>query len=43
MDYNSFDNMMGSGAGFFMWIAYILVTAALILGVVALWKYINMK
>ena len=43
MDYNY---MMGGGGGsmmFFSWITYTLVVALLILGIVALWKYINKK
>jgi len=41
MDYNY---MMGNGGGgmmFFAWITYILVVALLVLGIVALWKYIK--
>lgn len=43
MDYNY---MMGNGGGsmmFFAWITYILIVALLILGIVALLKYINKK
>lgn len=43
MDYNSYNNMMGGGADFFMWITYILVIAVLILGAIALGKYIGKK
>ena len=39
MDYN----MMGGGAAVFAWITYILVVALLVLGIVALAKYINKK
>lgn len=41
MDYGTYQNMMGGGAGIFMWLTYILVIAVLVLGAVALWKYIN--
>ena len=43
MDYDSYQNMMGGGAGFFMWLIYLLAVAVLVLAVVALWKYINKK
>jgi hypothetical protein len=33
----------GSGSMFLAWIAYILVIALLVLGIVALWKYITKK
>ncbi|MDO8507627.1 MAG: hypothetical protein Q7S53_03590 [bacterium] len=45
-NYDSYQNMMGGsygGAMIFMWIGYILVIVALILGIAALWKYINKK
>jgi hypothetical protein len=38
--------MFGAGGGsmmFFAWTIYLLVTALLVLGIVALWKYINKK
>lgn len=35
--------MGGGGMMFFSWITYVLVTALLILGIAALWKYINKK
>ncbi|AKM78245.1 MAG: hypothetical protein UX70_C0001G0524 [Candidatus Wolfebacteria bacterium GW2011_GWB1_47_1] len=34
---------MGSGMFFFGWIIYVLVLILLVLGIVALWKYINKK
>lgn len=43
MDYNM---MGGAGEGsmmFFAWTTYILTTALLVLGVIALWKYISRK
>lgn len=43
MDYNY---MMGGSGGsmmLFAWITYILFVALLILGIAALWKYINRK
>jgi len=43
MNYNY---MMGGDGGsmmFFSWITYLLVVALLILGIAALWKYINKK
>jgi len=44
MDY--YGMMGGAGGGnmmFFAWTTYILVTVALVLGIIALWKYINKK
>jgi hypothetical protein len=38
--------MMGDGGGslaFFSWTIYVLVTILLVLGIAALWKYINKK
>ena len=38
--------MMGSAGGafmFFAWVPYVLVVALLVLGIVALWKYISKK
>ena len=38
--------MMGGGGGgmmFFSWVAYVLVVALLVLGIAALWKYLNKK
>ncbi len=43
MDYGSYQNMMGGGAGSFMWLTYLLVVAVLVLSAIALWKYINKK
>ncbi len=36
-------SMMGWGGGMFLfsWIVYILVVAALVLGIAALWKYLK--
>jgi hypothetical protein len=31
------------GAMIFMWLGYVLVIVALILGIAALWKYLNKK
>lgn len=40
-------NMMGGAGGglmmLFAWVIYILITVLLVLGVAALWKYINKK
>lgn len=39
-----FDTMIGSNGGtmmFFGWIAYILIIGLIILGIIALWKYLN--
>jgi len=45
MDYNSMSQgMMGgnmSAASFFMWLTYTLILALIILGIIALWKYIS--
>lgn len=43
MNYNY---MMGGSGGsmmFFSWITYLLFVALLVLGIAALWKYINKK
>lgn len=43
MNYNY---MMGGGGGsmmLFAWITYLLFVALLVLGIAALWKYINKK
>ena len=44
---NYYYGMMGGGYGgsmmFFGWIVSILVLALIILGIIALWKYINKK
>lgn len=39
-----YGTMMGSNGGtmmFFGWLAYILIVALIILGIVALWKYLQ--
>ena len=45
MDFDSINQgMMGGNIGitsFFMWISYALIIALLVLGIIALWKYIN--
>lgn len=45
MDFDSINQgMMGGNIGvtsLFMWISYILIIALLVLGIIALWKYIN--
>lgn len=45
MDYNSMSQgMMGGSAGMtmlFMWLTYLLIVVALVLGIIALWKYIS--
>ena len=46
MQFNDFQNMMGGsdwGAAPLMWINYLLMTAVLVLGIIALLKYINKK
>ncbi len=43
MDYNMMGGVNGGGMMFFAWITYILIVALLVLGIVALWKYINRK
>ena len=43
MDFNMMGGVGGSGMMFFAWIAYALVIILLILGIVALSKYINKK
>lgn len=43
MDYGNYQNMMGSGAGIFMWLTYLLVVVVLVLSAFALVKYINKK
>lgn len=43
MDSSSYQTMIGSGAGAFMWIMYILAIAALILSIMALLKYLSKK
>ncbi len=41
--YNMMGGMYGSSMMFFGWITYILILALIILGIAALWKYINKK
>lgn len=46
MNYQTVNWMMGgfgSGAYLFMWLTSVLTVILLILGIVALWKYINKK
>jgi hypothetical protein len=43
MGYNSMFGGYGAGMMLFGWLIYILVIALLVLGIVALWKYINKK
>lgn len=41
MDYNYMMGNGGSGMMLFAWITYILVVVLLVLGIIALWKYIK--
>ena len=43
MNYSMMNGAGGSGMMFFSWIAYVLVIILLLLGIVALLKYINRK
>jgi len=43
MDYQMMNGYNGGGMMFFSWILYILAVAVLVLGIIALWKYINKK
>lgn len=43
MDYNMMSGDDGNGMMLFAWITYVLVIALLVLGILALWKYINKK
>ena len=43
MDYGMMGGGGGSGMMLFAWIAYILVVILLIFGIIALWKYINVR
>lgn len=43
MNYNYMMGSGGSGLMFFAWTTYVLVTILLLLGIAALWKYINKK
>ena len=43
MDYNMMNGAGGGSMMAFAWLNYILITALLILGIAALWKYLNNK
>ncbi|HLD81748.1 MAG TPA: hypothetical protein VJA22_00900 [Patescibacteria group bacterium] len=43
MGYNYMMGGAGGGMMFFAWLTYILVISLLILGILALWKYISKK
>lgn len=43
MDYNMMGGTGGGSMMFFAWTAYLLTTALLVLGIIALLKYINRK
>lgn len=43
MNYSYMMGTGGSGMMFFSWITYVLVVALLVLGIAALWKYLNKK
>ncbi len=43
MDYNMMSGVGGGGMMFFAWTTYVLATALLVLGIIALWKYVNKK
>lgn len=43
MNYGMMGGSGGSGMIFFAWTTYILVTILLVLGIMALWKYISKK
>lgn len=43
MDYNMMNGNDSNGMMFFAWVTYVLVIALLVLGIAALWKYINKK
>ncbi|KKS65761.1 MAG: hypothetical protein UV40_C0005G0003 [Parcubacteria group bacterium GW2011_GWA1_42_7] len=43
MNYNYMMGGGGAGVMLFAWIIYVLVAALLMLGIAALWKYINKK
>jgi len=43
MNYSYMMGQSGGGVMVFAWIIYILVVALLVLGIIALWKYINKK
>lgn len=43
MNYDIMSGAIGGNMMLFAWVSYILVTVLLVLGIVALWKYINKK
>lgn len=43
MYYNYMMGVDGGGVMFFAWITYVLIIVLLVLGIFALWKYINKK
>ncbi len=43
MDYNMMGGAGGGSMLLLSWITYVLVIALLVLGIAALWKYINKK
>lgn len=43
MNYNMMNGDNGGGMMLFAWITYVLVIALLVLGIAALWKYVNKK
>jgi hypothetical protein len=43
MNYNYMFGGGGGGMMYFSWVTYLLVVTLLVLGIVALWKYINKK
>ena len=43
MNYNMMSGLGGGGMMLFAWITYILVTILLVLGIMALWKYVGKK
>lgn len=43
MNYDMMSGLGGGGMMFFSWITYVLFTVLLVLGIMALWKYLNKK
>ena len=43
MNYQMMQGHDGGGMMFFSWLIYILLVVLLVLGIAALWKYINKK
>ena len=43
MDFNMMGGVGGGSMMFFAWISYVLIIILLVLGIMALWKYINKK